>query len=319
MATLDQLGVALKNAHAAGDTRAATKLANEILRLRQESASGVDAEAAANAKALGIRTRAEPEAETYRGILAPVEKNLKTGTTEWAVPRFITDIYDSAKDAFTAPGRAMSGELQVMGPDGNVTPGAIAEGLNFAGTFSPGSLASSSRLVPSLDEAAKEAGTTAYALRTIQRKAADDGFDADGLAARLRELGPEATLADVGKNLQARAGTLARTPGEATRIVRDVLDTRQIGANDRIRASADDWLGPAPNPSEIKRGIAAAKDELGPLYDEVFKGANPRRHDGHCSNARSANPWRARRCAAGTDQGALHAEQIRHGTARYEP
>lgn len=43
----------------------------------------------------------------------------------------------SVLGAFTAPGRAMSGDLQVMGPDGHVTPEAIAEGFNFAGTFSP--------------------------------------------------------------------------------------------------------------------------------------------------------------------------------------
>ena len=36
MASLDQLGIALKNAQAAGDTYAATKLSNEINRLRQE-------------------------------------------------------------------------------------------------------------------------------------------------------------------------------------------------------------------------------------------------------------------------------------------
>lgn len=41
-------------------------------------------------------------------------------------------IVGTVKRAFTAPGRAMSGELQVMGPDGSASPEAIAEGGNFA-------------------------------------------------------------------------------------------------------------------------------------------------------------------------------------------
>lgn len=256
------------------EQKRALALATARLRLQQGTA-GDAAEAAANAEALGIPMGQPQEAEKHRWSVLPIETDNRTKKWDWATPRFITDMYDSAKAAVTAPGRALAGDLRVVGPDGNVSPEAIAEGLNFATTFSPGSAASTSRMVPSVDEAAKAAGTTPYALRTIQRKAADDGFDADGLAARLRELGPEANLADVGQNLQDRVGTLARSAGEAKRIVRDVLETRQAGANDRISASADDWLGAAPNPSEIRRSIAAAKDELGPLYDEVFKGASP--------------------------------------------
>jgi hypothetical protein len=93
-----------------------------------------------------------------RSLLVPAAKNRETGEVAPALPRIITGIPDAVRgipdavmglpgalmgaakgvaegvgDAVTAPGRAMKGELQVMGPDGNVTPEAIGEGLNFAG------------------------------------------------------------------------------------------------------------------------------------------------------------------------------------------
>lgn len=84
---------------------------------------------------------ASPE-NWQRATLLPFEKNTATGDTRLAAPGLVKGLLDSGAQAFTAPGRALSGELQVMGPDGNVTPEAIAEGLNFAGWASPSSPAS---------------------------------------------------------------------------------------------------------------------------------------------------------------------------------
>lgn len=84
---------------------------------------------------------ASPEA-WQRATLLPFEKNTETGDARLAMPGLVKGLLDSGAQAFTSPGRALSGELQVMGPDGNVTPEAIAEGLNFAGWASPSSPAS---------------------------------------------------------------------------------------------------------------------------------------------------------------------------------
>lgn len=46
-------------------------------------------------------------------------------------------IVGAVKRAFMAPGDAMSGELQVMGPDGHVSPEAIERSADFAGVFGP--------------------------------------------------------------------------------------------------------------------------------------------------------------------------------------
>lgn len=79
---------------------------------------------------------------SYRGTILPYEKNLDTGETSWAIPGLLSGMFESGKSALTAPGRAMSGELPVMGPDGNVTQQAIGEGVNFASWATPSSPAS---------------------------------------------------------------------------------------------------------------------------------------------------------------------------------
>lgn len=76
-----------------------------------------------------------------RSTILPLGKDKATGEISMAVPGLLKGLFESGVQAFTAPGRAMSGELQVMGPDG-VTPEAIQEGLNFAGWASPASPAS---------------------------------------------------------------------------------------------------------------------------------------------------------------------------------
>lgn len=87
-----------------------------------------------------------PEQGYQRSTILPLGKDKATGEISLAVPGAITAIpgilkgaYDSASSFVTAPGRALNGQLQVMGPDGHVTEEAIKEGLNFAGWATPAS------------------------------------------------------------------------------------------------------------------------------------------------------------------------------------
>lgn len=105
---------------------------------------------------------AEPAQDTFqRATLLPLGKDSATGEVSMAVPGLIKGAWESARDAFTAPGRAMSGELQVMGPDGNVTQDAIAEGLNFAQWASPASVASGMKMIPAKGVTPKPEGLVA--------------------------------------------------------------------------------------------------------------------------------------------------------------
>jgi hypothetical protein len=102
---------------------------------------GSTPEADFNAK-IGLAAPAPAVEQGFdRATILPLGKDKATGEISMAVPGLLKGLFESGVQAFTAPGRAMSGELQVMGPDG-VTPEAIQEGLNFAGWASPASPAS---------------------------------------------------------------------------------------------------------------------------------------------------------------------------------
>lgn len=74
----------------------------------------------------------QPAGGFERSTILPLGKDTATGEISLAVPGLLKGLFDSGVQAVTAPGRALSGELQVMDQNGT-TPQAIAEGLNFAG------------------------------------------------------------------------------------------------------------------------------------------------------------------------------------------
>ena len=73
---------------------------------------------------------AEPS-KAYTGSILPLSRDAE-GNVSFDSNAGLVGAF---KNAFTAPGRAMSGELPVTGLDGQTSPEAIAEGFNFAGTF----------------------------------------------------------------------------------------------------------------------------------------------------------------------------------------
>lgn len=99
---------------------------------------------------------AAPEEGFDRAMLLPMGRDRATGEVSMAVPGLLKGLFEGGKSAVTAPGRAMSGELPVMGPDGNVTPEAIADSTNFALFASPTSPASGTgKLISVYDDLAR--------------------------------------------------------------------------------------------------------------------------------------------------------------------
>lgn len=101
----------------------------------------LDEPAASRRRAERFTDDANPE-NWRRGTIFPREKNTVTGETKWAVPGLLKGVFDSGVQAATLPGRAMRGEVQLTDANGNVSPDAIAESLNFAGWTLPTSSAS---------------------------------------------------------------------------------------------------------------------------------------------------------------------------------
>lgn len=163
-----------------------------------------------------------------RSTILPLGKDTKTGEISLAVPGIIKGLFDAGEQAVTAPGRAMSGDLQVMGPDGNVTPQAIGEGLNFAGLLAGGTPAAGSGATIAA-QAAEKAGPQAFV---------QPGMEAAAAAARLgvdlpRIVASDSpTVAQLGKNATSVpfAGTPIKSASQnAIQQLGQAADTVQAG------------------------------------------------------------------------------------------
>lgn len=73
------------------------------------------------------------EDKSYTGTILPISYD-REGNMSFDSNAGLVGVI---KNAVMAPGRAMSGELQVTGPDGRTSPEAIAQAFNFASVFSP--------------------------------------------------------------------------------------------------------------------------------------------------------------------------------------
>jgi hypothetical protein len=88
-------------------------------------------------------------------------------------------------------------------------------------------------------------------------------------------MGPEAMLVDAGpamKGLGQGAGT-GTGPGRTALV--EALQNRDAGTGNRLAAALDENLGRAPVPSQVEAGLAGARQELAPAYQQVFQGARP--------------------------------------------
>lgn len=116
------------------------------------------------------------ETDTFqRSTILPLGKDTATGEISFAVPGLVKDIYEAGKRAVTLPGRVMTGEAQVFGPDGNVSPEMIGESTNFALFSSPASPARGQMPVPPPRQPGMETAAAAKRLGVdLPRAAASD-------------------------------------------------------------------------------------------------------------------------------------------------
>lgn len=193
-----------------------------------------------------------------RAVLWPWKKDRTTGDVSPAIPGILLDAAEFVK----APGQAYRGEMDPLSDEG------IDRTIGLAGMISPLSAGSKARMGVSAASATRKKLATA-----IKR----DALTPDTAATRLKELGPDAMLADMGPNLQGQAQALAARPGDAQTIIRDAIMKRHAGANARIRTGIDNTIGPAPVPARVNAGIKEGQKALGPRYDEALQWAAPAR------------------------------------------
>lgn len=169
-----------------------------------------------------------------------------------------------------------SGAGAAVGEEAGGAPGAavgaIAAPLSAAGagqllrsTLSAGARGIQG-LMRSLDDMSEEGASTLLAEAMVR-----EGLSPDQVAARMRELGPEAIPADVGNNfsrlLRTAANKVPSIEGESGR----VLSERQLGQGERIAQAFDDAAGvPKLN---VDDEIVRIDNELRPQIDSLYSAA----------------------------------------------
>jgi galactitol-specific phosphotransferase system IIB component len=119
------------------------------------------------------------------------------------------------------------------------------------------------------------------ASRKIAEALARDGLTPDQAAAKLQEMGPNASILDLGVNTRALAGTAQQTPGSGKTAITDFLVNRQHGVRDadkviqggqinRVTGQIDDLV--PGNFADTKAGFATARKTLGREYDAARDG-----------------------------------------------
>lgn len=147
--------------------------------------------------------------------------------------------------------------------------GAVAPGI--AGLIGKGFRATADFI--SRQAGARIGNLTPQAVGQLTKAMEADGIPIDQIQARLAQLGPDATIADLGPNLQQTAAGLVAMPGEARSMVQNAMRARDAGANARIIGTLDKTIGRAPVPSDIRATIDANQRAVGPHYREVFANA----------------------------------------------
>lgn len=137
------------------------------------------------------RQAAPPEDKSFNYGFLPLHAD-NDGSLSLGVPRFVSDLYQGAKDAVTAPVRAYTGKLPMTDTSGNTSMEAIAEALNMATMAGPSavSLRAGERMIPGVGKnlvPAEEALSTdaiKAAARDQYRAAREIGVDFDPSAVK---------------------------------------------------------------------------------------------------------------------------------------
>lgn len=126
------------------------------------------------------------------------------------------------------------------------------------------------------------------ATQSVNRNLERARIEPTDLPRLMDDLGPDAMMLDLNKNLTRQGGGVASLPGEGGTILDDALTTRHAGTNSRIQSDVDATLGPATSPRIFNEGVDAAQKQLSPVYEQAFGNARAVDTDGIALNLDSA-------------------------------
>lgn len=271
MATLEQLQDALSNADKAGDAAAARTLADEIVRMR--SAAPVDTpEIPSPQPAKEGPSMLDVAKEYFAATPLGMPQRFGDIAAKFIVengPDIASGVLQSAKDAYSAPYRAYTGDLPMTDDSGRTSEQAISEAFNLAQWISPSSPAQGT--LPKiqreweaanpqpLTEGQKVAEAASRIGVDIPRAVASDNVTVQNVGKKLSQ------TPIVGTPLRNASKTATEQLDEAARQVQDDLGTGSVEvAGNRIRQDLTKFATDV-EPKEIKA-----------LYDKVDNLVDPR-------------------------------------------
>jgi hypothetical protein len=185
-----------------------------------------------------------------------------------------------------AAGGAAYGFNTAQGDLSDRAEGALTGGLvgGAVGGLAPAAVEGASKGLRYLaDQTIGRMGATnqaTVAARKVAEALQRDGLDPQAAMARIRQLGPEAALLDVGPNSQALAAATARAPGQGKTTLESFVTARQEGtrgANNVLQGGQVGRIGQVLDdvtPQRFRQSVdaldAQRKTAAAPLYDEAY-------------------------------------------------
>jgi hypothetical protein len=207
----------------------------------------------------GFVLKEEPAVDdkSYQSVILPTRIDEKGGM-HWAVPGMVQGMWD----ALTLPGEVAAGKVDVNSPEG------FDRAMGLATSLVGGRVPSLARAV-----AVDEAGKTIP--RAVRKAVERDQVPFTEVGTRMKEIGPDAVIADLGPNTRDLTAAVAARPSAGQRTVVDALTERRDAAPARVTSALDEILGIAPVPSKVHAEIKTNQRTLGPLYDQALAAAQP--------------------------------------------
>jgi hypothetical protein len=203
-------------------------------------------------------------AEIGGAIASPITRMVSGAVGATNLPRYAKYFAEGVGlGALTGAGNAKEGERTTGATIGGTMGGAFGVAL-------PAAAEGLGQLGRRLLEKAMTGPMDPYA-RRLSRAFERDALTIPEAQRRLQELGPEATIADLGGNVRGLAETVAQMPGKAASMAEDVMGARQAGTGERIIQSAFKAVGVNSIDDLIKQRADAAR----PLYEAAFADNKP--------------------------------------------
>jgi hypothetical protein len=123
--------------------------------------------------------------------------------------------------------------------------------------------------------AADQAGVTPGALNRVAQSFSADKLTPAAVAAKTADLGPEAMMLDMGRQMGGRAEAIASQPGGGQNTVLDAVEGRTgpfgSGTAGRVKDTLDATMGPSPDIVAARNAINDVVDQhAAPLYKNVM-------------------------------------------------